>query len=1514
MVGFFRRGFRRFILAMTMWYLIHESAPQTSLNRVRDRARHYARLRHSRHLENGGRPMFAKPFLPSPTKLAVKDNHKPIFKNCSYYRPVVQEDQPPGTHVFQVTAEDVDPPEMGGTVTYTFVTTPGEKERFHVGSATGIITTADVFDHDEPSREKEAYITVRASDNGQPQLDDACTIKILIEDVNDNPPIFDKVSYSESVPADLPVGREVMRISATDIDDGDNSIVSYSLDPHSQDVPYFYIDRDNGVIFLNRTIDKSPGYKFKLSAVVKDKGTPPQSSSITLDIQVVESNKKSPSFLEVPDEPIRLKENFADFNEAIATVRATSNIPGEEKKLQFELVQGQTEQTNKWHTFVMEPEGDMAYIKLGGHLDYEKVTDYSLTVRIQNNYRLAAETIIYIQIEDVNDNIPIFTELRSGTVLENEPVGTQVMQVRAIDSDATAPHNQVTYELGDSSEPFAIDPVTGNITTLKMFDREERSFYNIKIIATDNSESALIPGKHNAGQQTFFIEIADKNDNPPHFTQDTYFAESIAENANINELVTQVTALDIDTASVVSYSIVAGNTYDAFTIRNFTGEIRVNSELDYENITSYSLDVRAFDGIYEDYAKVIIKIENLNDNPPVFVANYTKTIEEEKLYEGCVVRVEAYDPDIKDRTAPQNIFYSLVKQEQMEFLSIDNEGCLRLTKPLDRDPPRGYSKWQIIIMAADHGGRLGSDSLRSTTEVILTLTDINDNKPFLTNTQPVIWYENEPPGQVVALQAKDYDSEENGPPFTFALDDDDSNFQYRSKFQIQGSILFAITTFDREEIKEYYIPILITDSGTPRLTGLSVLHIIIGDKNDNAMSPGYSSIFVYNYRGEAPDTEVGRVYVQDPDDWDVPDKSYSWLPSYDDRSPFFDVHRQTGMVIMKEGTPPGDYLLRFNVTEQNEPVVPLHWVIATVNISVKEIPEEAVDKSGSIRFINVTAEAFIVPEADGTSKKDKLHRRLAKLYNVSRDNVDIFTVLSKQTVKELFLDIRFSAHGSPYYSPEKLNTMVTDVQEKIEDELQIKIYMVRIDECLIEKEQCEDSCRNVLIKNNVPLAVYTNTTSFVGVSARDESECTCERSEPIVCLNGGTPFANKCECPEGFLGPRCEQMSVGFTGDGWAMYAPPPACSEGHMALTVTAHTSNSLVFYMGPQKMNKLLNVQDFMSLELVDGYPVLLVNYGSGTTRLNNSVVHVSDGKPHLIEIIVMRSSIEMFVDRCKLTTCMSLAAPTGTKEFLNINGPLQVGGANINLKELAKDFQWRHVPNDQPLVGCVTNFTYNDFTYNLGEPSMFKNIDTTCQRSMYTAVTFGIDTNFLVAILVCIAILIILLLAVVVHRRRADAWAEKELDDIRENIIAYEDEGGGEGDAGYDLHVLRQMYDGRIPDTDGFVHSTGLCLPTTKMSEFLDDKKNTIDQDPDTPPDDVRHYAYEGDGNTSGSLSSLASCTDEGDLKFNYLATFGPRFRKLADMYGDSEDERPHGSAHGLGAARPPAAAHPHEESWC
>ena len=94
------------------------------------------------------------------------------------------------------------------------------------------------------------------------------------------------------------------------------------------------------------------------------------------------------------------------------------------------------------------------------------------------------------------------------------------------------------------------------------------------------------------------------------------------------------------------------------------------------------------------------------------------------------------------------------------------------------------------------------------------------------------------------------------------------------------------------------------------------------------------------------------------------------------------------------------------------------------------------------------------------------------------------------------------------------------------------------------------------------------------------------------------------------------------------------------------------------------------------------------------------------------------------------------------------------------------------------------------------------------------------------------------------------------------------------------------------------------------FLDGKKEYCDKDPETyPSDDRRHYAYEGEGNSDGSLSSLASCTDDGDLKFNYLSNFGPRFRKLADMYGEEPSDEDESSE--AGAAN---SGDRESESWC
>lgn len=1473
-----------------------------------------AKLRHSRHMttrsSNSFYPedvfLYRPGQIPSEPKLTVQDNHKPQFVNCSGYQPSVKEEEPVGTFVFRVEAVERDPFENGGKITYTFVSSPGERLRFTIEPDTGIIRTQHVFDRDEPTREKEVYLNVRATDNGHPQLDDVCLIKVTIEDINDNSPVFDKVNYLESVPQDLIVGHEVMRISATDIDDGNNSLVYYELEAKSpEDEGFFRIDNTSGIIFLNRNINRDPNYKFKMIARATDRGEKPLSVTIDLEILVVESHKKAPTFKDIRYRLIHLNENTTDFKTPVATITAQSNIP-DENDLLFELVSGRTEQTNKFNTFVMAADVGEAQIKLGRYLDYESVSEYILTVRVQNKYNLAAETQITIHLEDVNDNIPAFTELVSGSVLEKEPAGTPVMQVRAIDADGTSAHNQVTYELADHQELFAIDPHTGNITTRVVFDREQKDFYNVKVIATDNSPSALYSsGDPNKGEQVFRIEIADKNDNPPRFTQKIYRATGIREDANIYSLVAEVKALDNDTSSSVTYHIVGGNTYDAFYIEENTGKIKIKNHLDYENVTRYNLSVRAYDGAFADNAYVEIEIENVNDNPPVFYDYLNNiTIPEEQLIQGCITNVTAYDPDIPDRRAPQHILYFVVKEDQKKLLAIDKNGCLSLIKPLDRDPPNGFPIWQVIIAASDEDGN-SKTSLRESTEVIIVLTDINDNAPFLDDKiNPVFWRENQPPGTIASLAAKDLDSEENGAPFTYKIASGASS-DIQKKFAISGSSLEALRTLDREEQKQYFIPIAIGDSGYPSMTGTSTLTLIVADENDNAMKYGESSIFIYNYNGEAPDTQIGRVYVEDPDDWDLPDKTFTWAES---KHPNFSLDQNTGMITMNHGTNNASFLLNFIVTEESR-FVSRHSVEAIVNVTVKEIPEEAVDRSGSIRFAGTSDEEFVTVKG-GVSKRDLLRNHLAKVLNVSLDNVDVFTVLhSHHNADRSLLDVRYSAHGSPYYHPERLNYMISLSQEQLEKELGLEIVMINIDECLVEKASCETSCVNFLNKSKIPHAVFTNTSSFVGVGAVVDPYCTCNVRERLVCLNGGTPLKERCVCPDGYDGPRCELLGIGFVGEGWALYPPLHACEESRLSFDLRPDKGDGLVFYIGPTRKKNYMGVQDFMALELSGGYPRLLVDYGSGTVRVNHSEIRLTDGNFHHIDITWNNMSIELEVDNCRKSSCLSLTAPNGKNEYLNVNGPLQIGGAAIDLQSVADSMGWAYKPTTIKFEGCISNWTFNGKTYDLGKPHLAQNVDVSCNSVTARAYSFGIDTNFIVAILVCIVLMIALMLAVVIHKRKSDDLY-KDADDIRENIINYEDEGGGEGDMTcYDLNVLRLMYNGEgIPLTEkspmkDSVQGRGPD-DVPDICGFLDGKKKAVDNDPETNPfDDVRHYAYEGDGNSMGSLSSLASGTDEEDLDFDYLSNFGPRFRKLADMYGeqpsDNESDRYTGPA---------------SESWC
>ena len=1283
------------------------------------------------------------------------DNRKPQIRNCKGYAPVIKEEQPHGTFVVKIEAFD---PDKQDRMEYSFITANNERPKFKIDPSSGMITTNHVFDRDEPAREKEVYVTVRVTDNGRPALDDVCTFKVQIEDINDNPPVFDKSKYVEPMPEDRQVNKPVTRISATDLDDGDNSLVYYELMTNKPNHhKYFRMDNQSGIIYLDRPIDKKPGQFYTINVraynIYPDQS---QQAETEIKIEVIESNKKAPSFIDPPNDPIILKENFNNFDRQLVMLSAISNVP-EKPELIFELITGRTEQTNNKKTFVLTQNGNDASIFLGKFLDYESITDYSLTVTVRNSHDIITEHIIKIKVEDVNDNIPSFVEIDSGTILENEPPGTQVMQVRAIDGDATPPFNIIFFELADNTEFFSIDQ-QGIITAKVSFDREERESYNVKVVATDGAPSALFTtGKHNVATQVFRIDIADKNDHPPKFKQDEYLADRVPEDANLNTLVIEVQAIDRDTATAIEYSIESGNTNNSFKIESATGRITINQPLDYEQITEYQLRIKAFDGIYSDYATVKINIANVNDCPPEFLEDeYRNEILEEKIHSDCIVNIGAYDPDIKDRNLPQHIKYEVSRKDQRELLTISENGCLTNIKPLDRDKPNGQKSWQILVSAIDEDG-LG---LSSSKFVTIILIDINDNAPFLNMPMPVIWMENHHEDRITTLIADDYDEKAtNGFRYEFELADIASN-DIKNKFAIHESDqLMALVSFDREEQKEYFIPILISDAGSPQQSNISYLHLVIGDVNDNEMKEGSSSIFVYNYKGEAPNTEVGRVFVEDPDDWDLPDKTFFWR---DGPHSSFSLDENTGMITMLYGTQEGTYSLNFRVIEESD-IISRHEVEASVEVTIKEIPEEAVDKSGSIRFYDISAEKFI--DENPISPKEKLLEALSELFNTSKENVDIFTVLRNELDSGV-LDVRFSAHGSPYYEPEKLNGKIAQQQMKLEEQLGLKMLMINIDECLIERAKCESSCINVLEKSNIPLSVYTNRTSFVGVNAFVTAQCEChepKRGEP-VCYNGGTTYANTCECPKGFEGPSCEQISVGFTGNSWAMYPPIDPCESTKISLELKPETNEGLVMYIGPMSYNQRLHVQDFLALEIMNGYPVLTVDYGTGSVRIQHNYTRLEAGRVHSIDILLTKSSIEMTVDQCKLSSCMALGAPQGKNEFLNVNSPIHLGGSSVNLAVLAAAFGWNHEPTTRGYIGCIRNLTINEQTYNLGQASLSHNIDPGCEKSLTAAVTFGVANNFIYALIACIILLLILILAVVVHKKSYDGVSSLKVAKIK------------------------------------------------------------------------------------------------------------------------------------------------------
>ena len=160
--------------------------------------------------------------------------------------------------------------------------------------------------------------------------------------------------------------------------------------------------------------------------------------------------------------------------------------------------------------------------------------------------------------------------------------------------------------------------------------------------------------------------------------------------------------------------------------------------------------------------------------------------------------------------------------------------------------------------------------------------------------------------------------------------------------------------------------------------------------------------------------------------------------------------------------------------------------------------------------------------------------------------------------------------------------------------------------------------------------------------------------------------------------------------------------------------------------------------------------------------------------------------------------------------------------------------------------------------------------------------------------------MVLFVTLRRHKNEPLIIKDDEDVRENIIRYDDEGGGEEDTqAFDIGALRNpkvIEDNKMrrdikPDTLRFPRQRPPVEDNTDIRDFINQRLQENDVDPAAPPyDSLATYAYEGNGSVAESLSSIESLTTEADQDYDYLSDWGPRFKILADMFGEEESYNP------------------------
>ncbi|XP_042319288.1 protocadherin gamma-A4-like [Sceloporus undulatus] len=469
---------------------------------------------------------------------------------------------------------------------------------------------------------------------------------------------------------------------------------------------------------------------------------------------------------------------------------------------------------------------------------WEEKCMLSLEILVENTVRIFT---VEIEITDINDNAPTFAQERLELrISETANVGTHFPLQEAQDADS-GNNSLQNYHLS-SNKYFSLKLQRRSdgdkypeLVLVKPLDREEEAVHFLILTATDGGQLVR------SGTLQICIVVLDVNDNAPVFSQSAYQV-SILESVPIGYLLVTVNATDADegTNAEVTYSFlkIKEKASQLFEINSRSGEITTTGKLDYEEIALHEIDVQAKDnGGLSDRAKVLIKVIDINDNiPKITVTTIFNSISEGSSLGTVVALLNIQDRDMGENgevicSVPTALPFHLQK-------SFDDYYHLITDRLLDREDVQNYS---ITITATDKG----SPPLSASAMLFLEISDVNDNAPVFSKMHYVSYIiENNSRGEPVCfMKASDPDFMENA-TVTFSITEGGTNtsvlFSYLS-INSETGVVYALSSFDYEEIREIQFWVKAQDGGSPPLSSNVSVTLFILDQNDNAPEILYPS-------------------------------------------------------------------------------------------------------------------------------------------------------------------------------------------------------------------------------------------------------------------------------------------------------------------------------------------------------------------------------------------------------------------------------------------------------------------------------------------------------------------------------------------------------------------------------------------------------------------------------------------------------------------------------------------------